>query len=317
MATGWCDHLSKMSFRNKVRSTAIRAATVAQLDELAFHLNAGLRRASYGVVVSMHETPQSFADRFRQQLEWVTQRFCLVTLEQFAQLWPVGGNPPVFEKPPALFTFDDGRESNYRVAAPLLESFGTRGVFFVVPSFAECKEAQALQFYRARINPSSSGNEGPDFWKPMTPDQIAELAARGHSVGSHTLTHANLKGLTDEQLELEIGGSARKIHSWTGKSPDAFAWTFAWDAIDHQAWQIVQHYHRFCFAPCPGMVNARRDLPAMIWRREIEVRYSAAELRFLWSGLGDHAWRKRRAFLRKSVCGLGTTPLHALAARVK
>jgi len=277
----------------------IHAAALARADELAFRIQklSGRRR---GLIVGVHETPDSLAAQFREQLEWASQHFTITSLEGFAKLW---GQPLASEdssKPPLLFTFDDGRESNYTVAAPLLESLGGRGVFFVVPAFAECAADEALAFYRSRINPDSRpGDEKWEDWKPMSPGQIGELAARGHAIGSHTLTHQRLVGLSPDRLEQEIGDSARKLASWTKKPVDAFAWTFGWDAVDANAWKAIQRHHRFCFAPCAGTIDSRDDSPALLWRREIEVKYSAAEYRFLYSGLVDPWWSSRRRRLRR------------------
>jgi peptidoglycan/xylan/chitin deacetylase (PgdA/CDA1 family) len=283
----------------------MQAATIARADELALRLDK-LRGPSHGLVVAMHETPASLAERFREQLHWVSQHFTITSLEGFAQLWnDLCAKKPVLEgaaKPPILFTFDDGRESNYCIAAPLLESFGGRGLFFIVPEFAECGPDKSLSYYRSRINPDSkAGDEAWEDWKPMNPAQIADLAARGHAIGNHTLTHQRLAGLSGETLEREIGDSARQLSAWTHKPVEAFGWTFGWDAIDARAWNVIRKYHRFCFAPCPGEIDSRADTPALLWRREIEVKYSAAEYRFLYSGLVDPWWSSRRNRLRKML----------------
>jgi len=291
-----------MTFRSRARTLVIRAATLARLDELAFRLQTRLKGRFYGLIVGVHETPAALESNFRQQLTWVSTRFTITSLEGFARIWQRESEWDTASKPPILFTFDDGRESNYTVAAPVLESFGGRGVFFVVPAFADCAPDQALAFYRNKINPNSkAGDETWEDWKPMSPRQIAELAARGHAIGNHTFSHERLVGLSPHELELQIGDSARKISSWTGKPVDAFAWTFGWDAVDANAWQIVQRCHRFCFAPCPGAIDTRRDLPSLLWRREIEVKYSADEYRFLYSGLVDLWWSTRRRHLRKML----------------
>ena len=290
-----------MNIRSQARSLLIQVATLARMDELAFRIQKrnGHSRA---LVVGMHETPASFAAQFRKQLEWVSQHFTITGLEGFARLWEERSESYTNPKCPVLFTFDDGRESNYTVAAPLLESFGGRGVFFVVPAFAECAAAEALAFYRSRINPNSRpGDERWDDWKPMSPGQIGELAARGHAIGNHTLTHQRLAGLSPEALEHEIGDSARKLTSWTGRPVDAFAWTFGWNAVDANAWEVIRRHHRFCFAPCAGTIDSRYDTPDLLWRREIEVKYSAAEYRFLYSGLVDPWWSTRRSRLRRML----------------
>jgi peptidoglycan/xylan/chitin deacetylase (PgdA/CDA1 family) len=132
----------------------------------------------------------------------------------------------------------------------------------------------------------------------MTPAQVGDLAARGHAIGNHTLTHKRLVGLSPENLEREIGDSSRKLSAWTKKPVDAFAWTFGWHEIDANAWQAIRRYHRFCFSPCVGAIDTRCDRPPLLWRREIEVRYSAPEFRFAYSGLVDFWWRTRRRYLR-------------------
>jgi peptidoglycan/xylan/chitin deacetylase (PgdA/CDA1 family) len=290
-----------MNFRSQARALLIQTATLARADELSLRLQKR-KGGSRGLVIGVHETPASLEAQFREQLEWVSQHFTITSLEGLAKLWD---KPPASEagsKPPVLFTFDDGRESNYTVGAPLLESFGGRGVFFVVPAFAECAADEALSFYRTRINPNSKpGDEQWEDWKPMNPIQIAELAARGHAIGNHTLTHQRLLGLSPDELEREIGGSARKLASWTKKSVDAFAWTFGWDAVDANAWEVIRRYHRFCFSPCAGLIDSRYDSPALLWRREVEVKYSPPEYRFLYSGLVDPWWSTRRKHLRNML----------------
>jgi peptidoglycan/xylan/chitin deacetylase (PgdA/CDA1 family) len=297
-----------MEARSQIRAALVGAAAIIRLDEIALWLELKRRGRPFGLVIGIHETPASHEIQFRNQLAWVAEKFSIVDLPRFAELWLQPSQPGNSKKPPVLFTFDDGRESNYTVAAPLLESFGGRGVFFVVPSFAECSGEEARRFYYSRVNPGGTANYATaGDWKPMNPGQIAELAARGHTIGNHTLSHARLRGLSREELESEIGNSARKIGSWTGKPVEAFAWTFGWNEVDPDAWEVIRRYHRFCFAPCSGIVDSRIDTPLLIWRREVEVRYSSKEVRFQFSGIGDLAWemrrRRLRSVLRKSSTG--------------
>jgi peptidoglycan/xylan/chitin deacetylase (PgdA/CDA1 family) len=262
------------------------------------------RKQPWGLVVAMHETPRAFEQQLREQLEWVSRYYTISDLNTFAGLFEDPDSKPT-SKPPILFTFDDGRESNYQVAAPLLESFGGRGVFFIVPAFAECPPDQALAFYRSRINPGfKADREGQEDWKPMTPDLIADLARRGHAIGNHTLTHARLAGLSHDELEREIGEGARKLSLWTNQPVEAFAWTFGWDSIDADALEVIRRRHRFCFSPCAGAINFRGDVPGLLWRREVEVKYSPAEFHFLYSGLVDPWWSTRRTCLKKMLRSL-------------
>jgi peptidoglycan/xylan/chitin deacetylase (PgdA/CDA1 family) len=287
-----------MSLRSDLRALLIRSTALARADELALRLQKRrIKSKALGIVVAIHETPKALEARFRAQLEWVSRHFAICDFTSFIRTCQKSESHPN-SKPPILFTFDDGRESNYQVAAPLLESFGARGLFFTVPAFAECSPDAALNFYRARINPNSRpGDEKWEDWKPMSPAQIAELAARGHSIGNHTLTHSRLSSLSLEKLEQEIGESARKLAAWTSKPVDSFAWTFAWDSIDANAFAVIQRHHRYCFAPCAGTIDFIHGNPSLFWRREIEVKYAPAEYRFFYSGLADPWWSTRRSRL--------------------
>jgi peptidoglycan/xylan/chitin deacetylase (PgdA/CDA1 family) len=255
------------------------------------------------LAVEMHETPERDEHLLRQQLEWAARHFTLVDLETFASLWQeYRERPQAWTRPPLLFTFDDGRLNNYTVAAPVLESFGTRGVFFVVPQFVQCSPAETRDFYYSRIDIRHPPPTLPEEeTRPMTPAQLADLVRRGHSIGNHTYSHVNLAGLPESQLHHEIVDSARQIATWTGKPADAFAWTFSWDSITPQAWQLIQQHHRYCFAPCPGSVNCRLDSPSLIWRTEIEVAYPPSDFRFMYAGLADRLWQSRRQRLRTAL----------------
>ena len=274
-----------------------------RLNELVL----GVRRwrATHGapprmLVIEMHETPARDEAKFRAQLEWVAQRYTPVDLLTFARLWHEARNGAApMQKPPVLFTFDDGRVSNYTVAAPLLESFGARGAFFVIPQWVLCSPQEAREFYYSRIDfqPPPPHHTEED-WSPMTPAQIADLVRRGHCVGNHTFSHVRLAGLGEAELHHEIVESNALLAKWTGKPVDAFAWTFSWDSISRQAWQLIRQHHRFCFAPCPGMVDCLADSFDLIWRNEIEVRYPPAEFSFMYSGLVDPLWRKQRRQLK-------------------
>jgi peptidoglycan/xylan/chitin deacetylase (PgdA/CDA1 family) len=294
--------------KNAARSALIRTAAALRADELSLTLQRWLVRwgRSPGLLaIEMHETPKRDELLLRLQLEWVSRHFRLVDLPTFASLWDeFRSNPQAAtkSKPPLLFTFDDGRQNNYTIAAPLLESFGARGVFFVVPQFVQCDPREARKFYYSRIDTRPLPPNLPDeeVW-PMTPKQITDLARRGHSVGNHTYSHVNLATLPESQLHYEIVDSAAKIAAWTGREVDAFAWTFSWDSITPAAWKLIQRHHRFCFAPCPGSVNCRVDSQSLIWRTEVEVAYPPSEFRFMYAGLADRLWRSKRERLKAAL----------------
>jgi peptidoglycan/xylan/chitin deacetylase (PgdA/CDA1 family) len=300
-----------MGLRNVARSLVLKAVSGARLNELALSLSKRKADSSRIVVVEMHETLSAHADQLRRQLDWVAEHFTFIDPESFAHAWEKKVRTWPGSKPAVLFTFDDGRECNYRVAAPLLESFGTRGIFFVVPQFIgrSAINKDARDFYYSKIDirkrtPAAVQQDAQqdEIWKPMTPEQLADLARRGHWIGNHTLSHVALAGLSAPELHREIDESCEQIASWTGKPVSAFAWPYSWDAIDRDSWALVKESHRFCFAPCPGIADLVRDSQHLIWRKEIESYYHSSEYRFMYSGLVDPIWAARRKKLRKMLC---------------
>lgn len=287
--------------RRFLRTSVMQTMASLHLDEVMLWRQRwrASRGGSLVLVVEMHETLQRDASQFRRQLEWVAERFTLISPGTFFGLWDPTRTPPNWSKPAVLFTFDDGRENNYTVAAPMLESMGAHGLFFVVPEFAGLTARDARDFYYSRIDIRGlAPSDAVEQWAPMNPDQLADLTRRGHSIGNHTLSHVSLARLSPSDLERQIANSAAMISSWTQKSVEAFAWPYSWDAVSRDAWDLIRKTHRFCFSPCPGTTDLSKDSPHLIWRTEIEAYYSGPQYRFMYSGLVNPAWAGKRRRLK-------------------
>jgi peptidoglycan/xylan/chitin deacetylase (PgdA/CDA1 family) len=291
-----------LGLRQLARSLVLKTAASLRIHDLAL----AARGSGSCTVVEMHETLSAHADQFQRQVEWVAKRFALITPELFARALETRTPTWPGSKPAVLFTFDDGRESNYLIAAPILESLGARGIFFVVPQFIGLEGNAAKEFYYSKIDIRNimpvEARQG-EIWKPMMPLQLADLARRGHWIGNHTLSHANLVKLPAPELEREIRASSEQISLWTGKSVDAFAWAYSWDAIDRGSLKAIKQAHRLCFSPCPGTVRLAADSPDLIWRTEIESHYAPAEYQFMYAGLVDPIWARKRRKLKQMLRG--------------
>jgi peptidoglycan/xylan/chitin deacetylase (PgdA/CDA1 family) len=141
-------------------------------------------------------------------------------------------------------------------------------------------------------------SEGEENCMPMTPQQVADLASRGHAIGNHTLSHARLSTLGPEEARSEVLSAAELIRSWISVPVEAFAWTFSWDSISPYAWKLITAHHRFCFSPCPGVTRVQMSSQHLIWRTNVEAHYSPAEYRFMYSGLPHAIWVGKRRKLR-------------------
>lgn len=91
-----------------------------------------------------------------------------------------------------LFTFDDGGLSFLTLAAPILEQYGHKGVFFITTDYIGT----------------------PGF---LDANQIKELESRGHIVGSHSCSHPhNMAVLSDEAIEREWLDSTKALEDILG-----------------------------------------------------------------------------------------------------
>jgi peptidoglycan/xylan/chitin deacetylase (PgdA/CDA1 family) len=279
-----------MGLRSRLRGAVIQSAGALGLDELML---TGLSRAGVFLhTVNFHGTPGAWRETFIRQLEWLRSRFTVLDPLAVGSFWE--STKPAY-KTAALLTFDDGLASNFLVAAPVLESLGMRGLFFVNPGFAQLRGPAARDFFLDRLAVDRNQPFSPEEWTPMTPAQITELARRGHAIGNHTFSHADLSRASTERLCHEIVDSRDVLSQWTGRAVECFAWTYKWNAISREAWEMARRRHRFCFAPCAGLTSRAAGPPDLIWRAHVECDYPEPKYRFIYSGLAAiPAWFKRR-----------------------
>lgn len=89
--------------------------------------------------------------------------------------------------------------------------------------------SQWAQRFAPQIAQSAIGHSRPISW-----EQVQEMAASGIDFGSHTVTHPNLTQLTSEELQRELAESKRVLEARLQKTVDALAYpigtTAAFDA---------------------------------------------------------------------------------------
>lgn len=110
-----------------------------------------------------------------------------------------------------VFTFDDGYESVFTLARPLMAEYGFTGTIFVISD------------YCGRTNQWPGQMAGIPERPLMTWEQIGELAAEGWELGAHSRSHPKLPQLSQNQLEDEIMGSREAILRETGIQSRLFA----------------------------------------------------------------------------------------------
>jgi len=149
-------------------------------------------------------------ENFAKQVDWLTQRFDIVTLAEAQRRIRSGAN----DRPTAVITFDDGYADNCDFALPLLLDQNVPFVYFVTSGNVLSGEPFPHDIARR---------------EPLQPNSVAdirELAEAGVEIGAHTRTHANLAQVPEQQLYDEIVGSKIDLEDITGQPVKHFAFPF-------------------------------------------------------------------------------------------
>lgn len=139
-------------------------------------------------------SPEEFDRQMNLLYQW---GYRTISVELLARAIREGAELP---PKPIILTFDDGSESTYTTALPILQRYGFTGVSYIVYHYV------GITNY-------------------MNAEQIRVLYASGWEIGSHSLSHVDLTTRPDRQ-EDEIVGSRRQLESLLGVPISSFAYPF-------------------------------------------------------------------------------------------
>lgn len=151
---------------------------------------------------------------FEEQIAWMKkQGFHFVTMRELQQNW--GKHP---EKTVAI-TFDDGYLDNLEYAFPVLKKYQAKATIYVV---VDRHERDWSTYKKAHHNSGELARE-----PKLNDEQVRFLADSGLiEIGSHTMTHANLDKLNEEQALAELVESKRQLEQLTQQPVTSFAYPF-------------------------------------------------------------------------------------------
>jgi peptidoglycan/xylan/chitin deacetylase (PgdA/CDA1 family) len=130
-------------------------------------------------------------DRFEAQLRYLKEHgFTSVTLFDLYNHLNTGAPLP---PKPVVLTFDDGHRDAYEYAFPLLRRYGLHGTFFIISDLAHVSHPAYLTW-----------------------DMIAEMAAAGMRIESHSRSHPDLRQRSYDELVWQILGPIEGIQAYTG-----------------------------------------------------------------------------------------------------
>lgn len=147
------------------------------------------------------------------------QQVGTLRVDQFSLAKKSGGTPPPppggLEKGMVTLAFDDGWMSAYQNAMPIIEAAGYKSTHYI-----------------------NSQPWKEDFDGYMQESQILDLQNRGHEVGAHTRTHADLTQLSEAEIRREVKGNRDDLLALGIKKVDTFAYPYG--SYNEKVKQIVK-----------------------------------------------------------------------------
>jgi peptidoglycan/xylan/chitin deacetylase (PgdA/CDA1 family) len=147
-----------------------------------------------------------------------------------------------------VITFDDGYESTYREAFPVLTKYGMTATVFLITG----DQTQNRGYGRL---PASGGR------KMLTWEHIHEMKRSGIEFGSHSLTHPDLTRLSVEEIDRELRESKSQLEDILECEIASFAYPYGYHTPAVR--KIVKKHYSLACCGRLGAVKRTSDLFAL------------------------------------------------------
>jgi len=124
----------------------------------------------------------------------------------------------------AALAFDDGLLDNYTEAFPIMQEYGCRGTFFIVPGYEGA--THYLHPHTGRWNFHVPRLDYTVAFPVMKRAQRLELVAAGMEIGSHSFTHPRLAYTHPAQLDYETRASKNWLEDDIGQEVRTFCYPY-------------------------------------------------------------------------------------------
>jgi peptidoglycan/xylan/chitin deacetylase (PgdA/CDA1 family) len=196
------------------------------ISDLIFKLSFKIYGKKHIRIVNYHETFDHDIANIDAHFSFFHKHYSNVTQAEFQNFMKKGiWNKP---KPGIIITFDDGFQSNYRNAKPILEKYGLTGWFCIVTDFVDHEPPSTQGQFMLNHSlglPHINFDPDSDERQALNWTEINELLNDNHVIISHTKTHHRMTMEdSDNKLNQEIVLSKKRIEEKTGSSPEIFCW---------------------------------------------------------------------------------------------
>ncbi|MDL5360601.1 polysaccharide deacetylase family protein [Halalkalicoccus sp. NIPERK01] len=174
---------------------------------------------------------------------------------------------PMPETPKLMIQWDDGFETQYTNGLPILTEYDIPATTFV-----------------------NTANLGDGR---LTVEQLTEMQEAGWEVGSHLMTHANLRDLSEQEQEAQIRGAKEwLIDNGFEEGAEFFAYTYG--SYDRTGYALVEEYHTYAMVGGDPGYGLPRN-PIHVGRashRSLEAAREYVDTLVQWGGVGALFWHE-------------------------
>ncbi|MEM1142062.1 MAG: polysaccharide deacetylase family protein [Pseudomonadota bacterium] len=157
-------------------------------------------------------------EQFEAQIRWLAEDgWYFATMEEIARI--IGGSGDSLPDKSVVITFDDGYEDNLMNADPILERHGARATLYLVSD----------RFDRDWSTSKKAHHDSGELMRErkLSDEQVHQMLKSGRwELGGHTVTHANLEAIDDEQRDIEIRQQRPKLVDQFDTVITSFAYPF-------------------------------------------------------------------------------------------
>jgi len=148
--------------------------------------------------------------------------------------------------------FDDGYESVYANAFPIMEEYNLKGIVFTISGYIGKTNDWDVTF-------------GVNKTMHLTKSQLLTLSEHGWEIGSHSHLHRSFKWMSNDEIKDEVVTSKRIIENITGKEVTSFCLPFG--DYTRKAIEIIEE---------AGFINLFMQLPLL----KKAVKFSKIQLQY-------------------------------------
>jgi peptidoglycan/xylan/chitin deacetylase (PgdA/CDA1 family) len=209
------------------------------------------------------------AAAFQQQMAWIAAHAQPLSLDDLVS---GKGTHPL----QVAVTFDDGYESVFSRAAPVMRRHAVPGAVYVNTGWVE-------EDGRRRASDAAQGHYRDEAF--MIWNEVIALAAQGWMIGSHGVEHLDLTTMPITRVHQELQQSRAAIEQRTGKGCAHFAYT--WGRYDSRVVQALRASgYRYATSTMHAPLSSRDD-PYLIPRIDIRPQYGIDDFAAIMQGRWD------------------------------